>query len=174
MTNYFFSLLEGYENQANNEIVKVVLYNLMKEHAYSYQPGYVCYDMDMYVALYKCAKTSQDRERALEHMFSIMGDNAFQSYEELLQNFREFISLKKSLKGENKEDFDIVCLEALDVFKKNLKWSRDLANCGQADFYPDVPICETENKLNQVADLIVSTDMSDLESYQEALEILKH
>ena len=173
MTKHFASLLEGYENQANNKVVKGVLYNLMKEYAYSYQHGYVCYDMDMYVALYKCANTSQERKIALEHMLGIMGDDAFQTNKELLQDFKEFISLKKILKDEDKQDFDIICLEALDVFKKNLKWSQELAKCGQADFYPDVPISETKGELKEIAELIISIGMSDMVSHQEALKVLK-
>ena len=169
MTKHFASLLEGYENQANNKVVKGVLYNLMKEYAYSYLPGYVCYDMDMYVALYKCANTSQERKIALERMLGIMGDDAFQTYKELLQDFKEFISLKKILKDEDKQDFDIICLEALEVFKKNLKWLQESAKCG----HPDVSIDETKGELKEVAKIIISTGMSDLESYQEALEVLK-
>ena len=80
--------------------------------------------------------------------------------------------MKEFLNDENKTEFDILCMTELDFFKKALKWSRDQAKCGQADFYPDVPIDERKGELKEVAKIIISTGMSDLESYQEALEVL--
>ena len=58
MQNYFKNLLERFY-QAKSDAVKSTIYDAMVEYADSYHPGYSCYDMDMYVALYKCAKTSK-------------------------------------------------------------------------------------------------------------------
>ena len=171
MTKYFSSLLEGYNNPANNETVKSIIYDAMEEYAYSYQPGYVCYDMSMYVALYKCAKTEQQRKHALYHMNSIIIDDAFQSHEELIQNFKEFILLKDFLHEEDIIEFDILCMMELDFFKKELEWSRVQAKCGQADFIPDVPVGTAYEYLKEVAELVISTGLP-LESFEVAQKIL--
>ena len=171
MTDYFKSLVKGYY-QADNSAVKLIIYDAMVKYASEYHPGYVCYDMDMYVALYKCATNSGQREYALNKISSIIDDD-YIGHEELVNNFMEFISMKEFLDDENKTEFDILCMTELDFFKKSLKWAEDLAKCGQADFYPDVPISKAEGELKKVAELIVSTGMSDLESYKEALEVLR-
>jgi len=171
MTNYFKDLVSGY-NQASSNVVKNTIYDAMVKYAGEYHPGYVCYDMDMYVALYKYATTSDQRKHALNEIYGIIDDD-FIGHRELIDNFKEFISMKEFLNGENKTEFDFLCMTELDFFKKALKWSLDQAKCGQADFYPDVPVSETEGELKKIAELIVSTGMSDLESYHEALEVLK-
>lgn len=171
MTNYFKDLVDGY-NQASSDAVKNAIYDAMVKYSGEYHPDYVCYDMDMYVALYKYATTSEQREHALNEIYGIIDDD-FIGHKGLINNFREFISMKEFLKEENKTEFDYLCMTELDFFKKALEWARALAKCGQADFYPDAPIDETKGELKEIVELIVSTGMSDLESYQEALEVLK-
>lgn len=170
MTDYFKILVNGYD-QVDNNAVKLIIYEAMVRYASEYHPGYVCYDMDMYVALYKCAMTPYQRKNALNHISSIINDD-YIGHEELIDNFKEFISMDEFLKDEDKDEFDILCMTELDFFKKELKWAEAQVNCGQADFGADVSITKAVNELKRVAGLIVSTRMSDLESYQEAVKVL--
>ena len=171
MVQYFSNLLECF-NQASNDVVRNIIFEEMEEYAYSYRPDYTCYDMDMYVALYKCAKTSQQRKHVLEHIQSIVDEDAFQSHEELIENLRQFVSITGSLKEEDEKEFDTICMQAFDFFDKQLQWSYDQAMCGQADFIPDVPLGVAERERREVAEIIVSTDMRNLESYQAAASVL--
>lgn len=171
MNTKFKSLLETF-SQANNDVVRNIIFGKMEEYAYSYRPDYTCYDMDMYVALYKCANTSQQRKHVLEHIQSIIDEDAFQYHDELIENLRQFVSITGSLKEEDEKEFDTICMQAFDFFDKQLQWSYDQAMCGQADFIPDVPLGVAERERREVAEIIVSTGMRNLESYQAAASVL--
>jgi len=170
MQNYFKNLVDGY-NQAENDVVKSTIYDAMVEYANSYHLGYTCYDMDMYVVLYKYAKTSNERKRVLEHIYSIIADN-FLYHDELIQNFKEFTQIKEFLNENDVEEFDAICMKALDFFEQKKKESEFETFAGQSDFIPDVPLCKACEELKEIAEIIVSTDMRNLESYQEAINIL--
>lgn len=172
MEKFFKDLLVGFE-QAESNVVKSTIYDAMVEYADSYHPGYTCYDMDMYVALYKCAKTSKERKHALEHIYSIIADG-FQYHDELIQNFKEFTQIKEFLNENDVEEFDAICMEALDFFEKQKKESEFEAFAGQADFIPDVPLWKAYEELKEAAEIIVSTGMHNLESYQNAQLVLGH
>jgi len=173
MTKDFASLLDGFF-KANNEVVKSTIYDAMVEYADSYHPGYTCYDMDMYVALYKCAKTSKERKHALEHIYSIIADDSYQYHDELIQNFKEFTQIREFLNEKDVEEFDAICMEALDFFEKQKKESEFETFAGQSDFIPDVPLWKAYEELKEVAEIIVSTGMNNLESYQNAQLVLGH
>ena len=173
MTKHFSSLLERFY-QASNDAEKSEIYDAMEEYAYSFRRDYSCYDADMYVALYKCAKTSEQRNRALNHIQDIIDEDAFQYHDELIENLRQFVSIKDSLKEEDEKKFDTICMKAFDFFDKQLQWSYDQAMCGQADFIPDVPLGVAERERREVAEIIVSTDMRNLESYQACASVLGH
>ena len=170
MTNYFRDLLECFY-QANGTM-KNTIYDEMVEYADSYHPGYVCYDMDMYVALYKCAKTNKQREHVLEHISDIVDDDSFQFHDELIKNLKEFTLMKEFLNENDAEKFDAICMQVLDFFKKQKKESEFEAFAGQSDFIPDVPVWKANGELKEVAEIIVSTDMRGMESYREALVVL--
>jgi len=171
MTQYFKDLLVSFQ-QAKSEAMKSTIYDAMVEYADSYHPGYTCYDMDMYVALYKCAKTSKNRKHALEHIYSIIADDSFQYHDELIQNFKEFTQMKEFLNEDDVEEFDAICMETLDFFEKQKKESEFETFAGQADFIPEVPLWKAYEELKEVAKIIVSTDMHNLESYQNAQLVL--
>ena len=173
MEKFFENLLERF-NQAKNDVEKSTIYDAMVEYADSYHPGYTCYDMDMYVALYKCAKISKERKHALEHIYSIISDDAFQYHDELIQNFKEFTQIKEFLNEKDVEEFDAICMEALDFFEKQKKESEFETFAGQADFIPDVPLWKAYEELKEVAEIIVATGMHNLESYQNAELVLGH
>ena len=171
MVKFFEELLETFY-QANNDAVRSIIFEEMEEYAYSYRPDYTCYDMDMYIALYKCAKTSQQRKHVLEHIRSIIDEDAFQYHDELIQNFKEFIQMKEFLNENDVEEFDAICMKALDFFEKQKKESEYETFAGQADFIPDVPLWKAREELKEVAEIIVSTDMHNLESYQACASVL--
>ena len=173
MTDFFRNLLVGFE-QADNSAVKNTIYDAMVEYADSYHPGYTCYDMDMYVALYKCAKTSKERRHALEHIQNIIVDDSYQYHDELIQNLKEFTQIKEFLNEKDVEEFDAICMKALDFFEKQKKESEFETFAGQADFIPDVPLLKAYEELKEAAEIIVSTDMHNLESYQNAQLVLGH
>ena len=145
----------------------------MVKYTQEYHPGYVCYDMDMYTALYKCAMTSEQRNEALDKVDSIITDDCYQSHDEIISNFREFLSLKDFIHEKDILYFDDICSDELDFFKKQLEWVRDQAKCGQADFGCDVSIPEAKKELKEIAELIVFTDMTNLKSYKEASKVLE-
>ena len=166
-------LLDGFHS-TNSSAVKSAIYNemLMKVNSHCKNARYGCYDMFMYVALYKCAVLPQQRKHALEQMYSIIIDDTYQNHSELIQNLEEFTQMKEFLNEDDVIEFDAICMEALDFFEKKMKESEFEAFAGQSDFIPEVPLWEAENELKKVAELVVSTGMSDLESYQEAVKVL--
>lgn len=171
MVKFFNELLERFY-QASNDAEKSEIYDAMEEYAYSFRRDYSCYDADMYVALYKCAKTSEQRNRALNHIQDIIDEDAFQYHDELIENLRQFVSIIDSLKEEDEKKFDTICMKAFDFFDKQLQWSYDQAMCGQADFIPDVPLGVAERERREVAEIIASTGMRNLESYQACASVL--
>ena len=173
MDKFFNDLLVGFQ-QAKNDAVKSTIYDAMVEYADSYHDGYVCYDMAMYVALYKCAKTSKQRKYALEHIQYIIADDSFQYHDELIQNLKEFTQMKDFLNEKDVEKFDAICKEALDFFKKKKEESKFETFAGQADFIPDVPLWKASEELKEVAEVIVGTDMHNLKSYQNAQLVFGH
>ena len=72
------------------------------------------------------------------------------------------------------EEFDAICMEALDFFEKQKKESEFETFAGQADFIPDVPLWKAYEELKEVAEIIVATGMHNLESYQNAELVLGH
>ena len=170
MENYFKNLLEQF-NQANNGSVKNTIYDAMVEYAGSYHPGYTCYDMDMYIALYRYAKTFEQRKRVMEHIYDIVADD-FQYRDELIKNFKEFTLIKEFLNENDEEVFDATCEEFLDFFIKQKEESEFEAGAGQGDFIPDVPVWKAHEELKDVAEIIVGTDMRGMKSYRNALKVL--
>ena len=166
-------MLERFD-QAKSKSLRSTIYDAMVEYANSYHPGYTCYDMDMYIALYKRAKTSKERKHVLEHIYSIITDDAFQYHDELIQNFKEFIQINEFLNEKDVEKFDAICMKALDFFVKQKKESEFEAFVGQADFIPDMPLRNAYAELKEVAEIIVSTGMPNLKSYQKAQLVLGH
>lgn len=171
MNTKFNELLERFY-QATTEAEKNTIYGEMEGYAYSFRRDYSCYDVDMYVVLYKCAKTDEQREHALQNIQDVIDEDAFQTHEELIENLRQFVSITGSLKEEDEKKFDTICMQAFDFFDKQLQWSYDQAMCGQADFIPDVPLGVAERERREVAEIIASTGMRNLESYQAAASVL--
>ena len=80
--------------------------------------------------------------------------------------------MKDFLNEKDVEEFDAICMEALDFFKKKKEESEFETFAGQADFIPDVPLWKASEELKEVAEVIVGTDMHNLESYQNARIVL--
>ena len=165
MNTKFNELLERFY-QATTEAEKNTIYGEMEGYAYSFRRDYSCYDV------YKCAKTDEQREHALQNIQDVIDEDAFQTHEELIENLRQFVSITGSLKEEDEKKFDTICMQAFDFFDKQLQWSYDQAMCGQADFIPDVPLGVAERERREVAEIIASTGMRNLESYQAAASVL--
>lgn len=152
-------------NQVNSEEAKRTIYGIMVKYAGEYHLPYVCYDMDMYVALYKYAGTCEERKYALNCIHSIIVDNSFQCVDEIIQNFKEFTLIKDYLDEEDIQEFDAICMDVLLFFEKILAEVKFEANFGQSDFVPCITVKEAENYFKQVVDIILDTKISNLESY---------
>ena len=163
-------MFDGF-NQSDNDGVRCIIYDAMVNYASEYHPGYVCYDMDMYVALYKCAIMRHQCEHALKKIREIITDD-FIGNDELISNFEQFILIKDSLMELDVDEFDNLCMMELLFFKKQFDESIFEGNAGMNDFIPPIPVDEAESNLKKVAQLIVSTDMPNLKSYQAALKSL--
>lgn len=171
MEKYFKNLLERFY-QAKSDAVKSAIYEEMVEYADAYHPDYVCYDMDMYVALYKCAKTSEQRKHVLEHIQDIIVDDSYQYHDEIIGNLKEFTQMKDFLKERDVEKFDSICMDALDFFENQKKKSESESFMVHHSSIPSNSLSNADKELNEVAGVIVGTDMHNLESYQNAWIVL--
>jgi hypothetical protein len=172
MTDYFKKLVQGIET-VDNDALKILIYEAMLKYANEYHVGYVCYDMDMYVALYKYAIEPGQRKHALDHMNNIIVDDSHQSHEELIENLREVVSLVDILDDEDKGMFNRICVQSLNFFDKKLKSVEDRAESDQANSSTGASVDWAREELREVANSIISTEMADLECYQEAIKALE-
>ena len=164
MTDYFKKLVAEY-NSAKSEFLKSIIYDAMLGYVEEYHEGYVYYDMDMYVALYKCSTTPGQRTFALKQMDEIIVDDYIYT-DGLIENFKAFVSLKDFLNVDDVVEFDILCMKELNFFKARF----DATVSGEKNY---VSVGEAKEELKDVAQLIVSTGMFDMGSYQLASRILE-
>ena len=170
MTKFFENLLERFY-QASSDAVKNKIYDEMVEYADSYHPGYTCYDMDMYVALYKCAGTSPQREHALEHIQDIIIDDSYQFSDELIQNFKEFTKMEEFLNEKDAEVFDALCMKVLNFFESRKKKSEFDAFAEHHDTASEAPVWGSNVELKEVAEIIIGANMHN-SSYYAAQTVL--
>lgn len=158
MTQVFVELYEAYEAYKASTVnsVKSVLLDAMISYAKSYHEGYVCYDMDMYTTIYKCAFNDVQRSDVLNQIKSIIVDSALKN-DELIENFKEFVSLTSVLKNDNVEEFDEICSLLLSKFSKLYDEVIFESFSGQGDFIPLISINEAKSYLRIVINLIRST-----------------
>ena len=148
-------MYEAYKASTVNS-VKSVLLDAMICYAKSYRDGYVCYDMDMYTTIYKCAYNDVQRSDVLYQIKSIIVDSALKN-DELIENFKEFVSLSSALKNDNVEKFDEICSILLSKFSKLYDEVIFDSFSGQGDFIPLISINQAKSYLRIVIDLIRST-----------------
>ncbi len=163
MSEKFQKLLSEY-NSTNNELLKRKIYDAMMNHIDNGLVRYECYDMDMYVELYKCSTTPGQRAYALNHIDEIIVDDSYQYTDEIIDNFEEFVSLRRFLHVDDVIEFDILCLKVLSFFKT--RFTR--ANSGDETYYSAKTAKE---ELSQVVKIITEGDgMSELGCYYRALK----
>ena len=170
MQNYFKNLLERFY-QAKSDEEKNTIYDEMVEYADSYHDGYVCYEMDIYVSLYKCARTSRQRKHALKHIKEIIIDDAFQCCDELIENFKEFTLITEFLDEDDVEEFDSLCKKVLNFFGKRKKESEFGAFAEHYNIAPEISVWDSNSQLREVAEIVVRANMHN-ESYALAQTIL--
>lgn len=170
MTRFFEKMLERFY-QANSETEKNTIYDEMVEYADSYHDGYVCYDMDIYVALYKCARTSRQRKHALEHIQDIIIDDSYQFSDELIENFKEFTHISEFLNEKDEEVFDALCMKVLNFFGNRKKESEFEAFAEHYDIASEIPVWGSNAQLKEVAEIVVGANMHNA-SYHMAQTIL--
>ena len=167
MTSYLKELVAGYEN-TDSEIVKRVIYNDMLRFEKEADPHVVCYDMDLYVMLYKYATTSFQRKYALDHISGIIDDD-YLGEDGILFNFEDFIPMKDFLHKDDVERFDCLCKAVLDYF---LDLVEEALRPKQHHVVPLDSIGVLKGHLRKVAEAVKSTEMKELESYKLACNIL--
>ncbi len=170
MNAKFNELLDRFY-QASSSTKKNEIYDEMVEYADSYHDGYVCYDMDMYVALYKCAKTLKQRKHALEHIQDIIIDDSCQFSDELIENFKEFTHISEFLNEKDEEVFDALCMKVLNFFGNRKKESEFEAFAEHYDIASEIPVWGSNAQLKEVAKIVVGANMHN-GSYAVAQTIL--
>ena len=170
MNAKFNELLDRFY-QASSSTKKNEIYDEMVEYADSYHDGYVCYDMAMYVALYKYAKTSKQRKHALEHIQDIIIDDSYQFSDELIENFKEFTHISEFLNEKDEEVFDALCMKVLNFFGNRKKESEFEAFAEHYDIASEIPVWGSNAQLKEVAEIVVGANMHN-ESYVIAQTIL--
>lgn len=160
-------LFEQFGNcQANGTSVKNTDYEKMLEYA----DAYLYDDIKVYIVLYKCANTQWQRNRIMKHIQNIIvNTDSIQFSDDLIEKFREFVSLKDFLDERDEETFDIICMNVLNFFRNQFQDS--IWGIGHYDSIPEFSIVESSEELREVAELIISTDMR-MTSYQMAVEAL--
>lgn len=144
-----------------------MVYDEMVEYADSYNSDCV----SMYVDLYKCAKISKRNNHILEHIYSIIIDeDTFKYPYEIIRDFKEVISLTDFLDEKDEDKFDDICRKILNFFRKQYRDS--IWGNGQNGTAPYASIVASSMELTEVAEIIISTDMRNLRSYQMALSVL--
>lgn len=167
MGKAFQKLVDEY-NSESDELLKRKKYGEMLDYAEDKSVRYRCYDMDMYVELYKCSATPGERAYVMKHIDEIITDNSYQYTDEIIDNFGEFISLKSFLHMDDVIEFDIICLKVLSFFKTRF----DRANSGDESYYS---LETAKDELGQVIKIITEGDgMSDLGCYFQALKLGKN
>lgn len=165
MTDYFKKLVAGFD-KTDNDAVKNAIYNDLVKFAKEADPHVVCYDMDLYVAVYKCALTPTQRKYALNHISGIIDDDYY-GEDQILFNFEEFIIMKDFLYEDDVKQFDGLCRSVLDYFMDLFEESL------RPKKHHVVPLnselCKKE--LKKVVDIIKSAGMEELESYKLACKI---
>lgn len=162
MSEHFKKLVDEY-NSADSELLKRKIYDAMMDYIDNGLARYECYDMDMYVELYKCSTTPGQRAYALKHIDEIITDDYIYT-DEIIDNFKDFVSLKRFVHMDDMVEFDILCMKVLSFFKT--RFAR--ANSGDEKYYS---VKTAKEELHQVLKIIIEGDgMSDLGCYHQALK----
>ena len=106
MEEAFQKLVNDY-NSESDESLKRKKYSEMLDYAEDRSVRYRCYNMGMYVELYKCSATPGERAYVMKHIDGIIVDD-YQYTDEIIDNFEKFISLKSFLHMDDVIEFDIL------------------------------------------------------------------
>ena len=162
MSEHFKKLVDEY-NSADNELLKRKIYDAMMDYIDNGLARYECYDMSLYVELYKCSTTPGQRAYALKHIDDIIVDDYIYT-DEIIDNFKEFVTLKRFLHMNDVMEFDILCMKVLSFF--NVRFNRVVF--GDEVSYS---LRTAKEELEQVVKIITESDgMSDLGCYHQALK----
>ena len=163
MSEKFQKLLSEY-NSTDNELLKRKIYDAMMDYIDNGLARYECYDMSLYVELYKCSTTPGQRAYALKHIDEIIVDDYIYT-DEIIDNFKEVVSLKRFLHMDDMVEFDILCMKVVSFFKTRF----NRANSGDEKYYS---LETAKEDLHQVVKIIMEGDgMSELGCYHQARKI---
>ncbi|MBO7094853.1 hypothetical protein J6V86_01380 [bacterium] len=151
----------------NDMIEKIVRYNDLRRLIEGSNPWAVCYDMKLYVELYKNATSSGRRAYAKKLIDDTIVDD-FIGADGIIDNFELFIEMKDFLHEDDVNWFDSQCMSVLDYLSNRVNRSK------RPEKPQDVPLDSKvqEKYLRRAVEAVKSTEMTEMRSYNFALKIL--
>ena len=153
---------------ANDMNEKIVRYDDLRRVIEESNPWAVCYDMKLYVELYKNATSSDRRAYAKKLIDDTIVDD-FIGPDGIVDNFELFIEMKDFLHEDDVNWFDSQCMSVLVYLSNRVNRSK------RPDKPQDIPLDpEVQEKyLRRAVDAVKSTEMTEMRSYEFACKILE-
>lgn len=151
----------------NDMIEKIVRYDDLRRLIDGSNPWAVCYDMKLYVELYKNATSSGRRAYAKKLIDDTIVDD-FIGADGIIDNFELFIEMKDFLHEDDVNWFDSQCMSVLDYLLNRVNRSKRPEKPQDVPLNPKVQ----EKYLRRAVDAVKSTEMTEMGSYKFAYKIL--
>lgn len=166
MITFVTELVAGRED-TSDKVEKIAIYDDLRRFIEKSNPWAVCYDMELYVALYKYAITRSRREYAKKLIDDTIVDD-FIGDEGIVDNFKHFVVIKDFLHEDDVKWFDTLCMSVLDYFSNRVKKSKKPKRSQVVPLNPKVQ----NEYFRKAAEAVKSTEMTEMRSYNFALKIL--
>lgn len=151
----------------NEKIEKIVRYDDLRRLIEGSNPWAVCYDMKLYVELYKNATDSSRRAYAKKLIDDTIVDD-FIGADGIVDNFELFIEMKDFLHEDDVNWFDSQCMSVLDYLSDRVKRAKIPEKPQDVPSDPNVQ----EKYLCRAVDAVKSMEMTEMRSYKFACNML--
>lgn len=152
----------------NDMIEKIVRYDDLRRLIEGSNPWAVCYDMKLYVELYKNATSSGRRAYAKKLIDDTIVDD-FIGADGIVDNFDLFIKMRDFLHEDDVNWFDSQCVSVLDYLSNRVNRSKRPEKTQDVSLDPKVQ----ERYLRRAVDAVKSMEMMDMRSYKFACKVLE-
>ncbi len=152
----------------NDMIEKIVRYDDLRRLIEGSNPWAVCYDMKLYVELYKNATSSGRRAYAKKLIDDTIVDD-FIGADGIVDNFELFIKMRDFLHEDDVNWFDSQCMSVLDYLSNRVNRSKRPEKAQDVSLDPKVQ----ERYLRRAVDAVKSMEMMDMRSYKFACKVLE-
>ena len=166
MISFVKDLVAGRED-TNDNVEKIAIYDDLRRFIEGSNPWAVCYDMELYVALYKYATTCYRREYAKKLIDDTIVDD-FIGDEGIVDNFMHFVVMKDFLYEDDVKWFDSQCMSVLTYFSNRVKKSKKPKKSHVVSLDSRVQ----DEYLRKVAETVKSMEMTEMRSYEFACKVL--